>query len=175
MKSDVIKIDNSGNGFEEAIAQATLSAAFRSLSPKDTPHLRLCAEEMLCLARSVTGEMSASFWVESTGRQFSLHMTTQTVLDREKREQLLSSATSQKNEAAKTFLGKLRNAFEEAMCSEPDYSYIPDEAMSDLANHTIESTEWDKYEQSVLQKVSDNVKISISGSTVDMAVEKRFA
>ena len=175
MQSDVIMIDNNGNGFEDAIEQAALSAAFRSLSPKDTLHLRLCAEEMLCLARSVTGGMSASFWIESTGRQFYVHMTTKTVMDREKRELLLSSATSQKNEAANSFLGKLRNAFEEAMCAEPDYSYIPDEVVSDLSNRVIECTEWDKYEQSVLQKVSDNVKISISGNTVDMTVEKCFA
>ena len=141
MKSDVIKIDNSGNGFQDALIQTTKSAQFRNLSHKETLQLRLCAEEMLSLARSVTGEMQASFWVESTGKQFDMHLSTKTVMDREKRENLLASATSRKNEAAATFLGKLRDAFEQAMLSDVTYS-IPEDALDDLANHPIEIPEW---------------------------------
>ena len=74
---------------------------------------------------------------------------------------------------AKTFLGKLRNAFEEAMVSDVDYS-IPDSAVTDLVNRSIEIPEWDEYEQSILKKVADEIKIGIRGNTVDMTVEKRF-
>ena len=174
MKSDVIKIDNSGNGFQDALIQTTKSAQFRNLSHKETLQLRLCAEEMLSLARSVTGEMQASFWVESTGKQFDMHLSTKTVMDREKRENLLASATSRKNEAASTFLGKLRDAFEQAMLSDVTYS-IPEDALDDLANHPIEIPEWDEYEQSILRKVADEVKIAIRGDMVDMTITKKYA
>ena len=174
MKSDVIKIDNSGNGFQDALIQTTKSAQFRNLSHKETLQLRLCAEEMLRLARSVTGEMQASFWVESTGKQFDMHLSTKTVMDREKRENLLASATSRKNEAAATFLGKLRDAFEQAMLSDVTYS-IPEDALDDLANHPIEIPEWDEYEQSILRKVADEVKIAIRGDMVDMTITKKYA
>ena len=174
MKSDVIKIDNSGNGFQDALIQTTKSAQFRNLSHKETLQLRLCAEEMLSLARSVTGEMQASFWVESTGKQFDIHLSTKTVMDREKRENLLASATSRKNEAAATFLGKLRDAFEQAMLSDVTYS-IPEDALDDLANHPIEIPEWDEYEQSILRKVADEVKIAIRGDMVDMTITKKYA
>ena len=173
MKSDVIKIDNSGNGFQDALIQTTKSAQFRNLSHKETLQLRLCAEEMLSLARSVTGEMQASFWVESTGKQFDMHLSTKTVMDREKRENLLASATSRKNEAATTFLGKLRDAFEQAMLSDVTYS-IPEDALDDLANHPIEIPEWDEYEQSILRKVADEVKIAIRGDMVDMTITKKY-
>ena len=173
MKSDVIKIDNSGNGFQDALIQTTKSAQFRNLSHKETLQLRLCAEEMLSLARSVTGEMQASFWVESTGKQFDMHLSTKTVMDREKRENLLASATSRKNEAASTFLGKLRDAFEQAMLSDVTYS-IPEDALDDLANHPIEIPEWDEYEQSILRKVADEVKIAIRGDMVDMTITKKY-
>ena len=173
MKSDVIKIDNSGNGFQDALIQTTKSAQFRNLSHKETLQLRLCAEEMLSLARSVTGEMQASFWVESEGKQFDLHLSTKTVMDKEKRENLLASATSRKNEAATTFLGKLRDAFEQAMLSEVDYS-IPEDALDDLANHPIEIPEWDEYEQSILREVADEVKIAIRGDMVDMTITKKY-
>lgn len=173
MKSDVIKIDNSGNGFQDALIQTTKSAQFRNLSHKETLQLRLCAEEMLSLARSVTGEMQASFWVESTGKQFDMHLSTKTVMDREKRENLLASATTRKNEAAATFLGKLRDAFEQAMLSDVTYS-IPEDALDDLANHPIEIPEWDEYEQSILRKVADEVKIAIRGDMVDMTITKKY-
>ena len=173
MKSDIIKIDNSGNGFQEALAQTTKTAQFRNLTHKETLQLRLCAEEMLSLARSVTGEMQATFWLESEGKQFDMHLSTKTIMDKEKRNNLIASATSRKNEAASTFLGKLRDAFEEAMVTEVDYS-IPEDAVDDLANHPIVIPEWDEYEQSILREVADEVKIAVRGDTVDMTITKSF-
>ena len=177
MKSDVILIDNAGKGFENAVAETRKAAEYRNLSGKDVLHLELMTEEMLSLARSVTGEMQASFWLETEGKQFDLHLTTKTVMDREKRALLISSATSRKNEAAKTFLGYLRNAFEEAMAADVDHSdnEIPMDVLDDLPNHPIESLEWDGYERSVLRKVADTVKIAIRGGVVDMTVSKVFA
>ena len=173
MKSDVIHIDNRGNGFQDALQETVKAAEYRGLSHKEELRLRLCTEEMLSLARSVTGELQASFWLESEGKKFDLHMSTKTVMDREKRERLISSASSRKNEAAHSFLGRLRDAFEAAMVSEPDNS-IPDDALDDLANHPIEIPEWDEYEQSILRKAADDVKIAIRGGVVDMTVSKSF-
>ena len=128
---------------------------------------------MLSLAHSVTGEMQACFWLESEGKKFDLHLSTKTVMDREKRNNLIASATSRKNEAATSFLGKLRNAFEAAMVSEADTS-IPEDVLDDLANHPIEIPKWDEYEQSILRNAADNVKIAIRGGVVDMTVSKSF-
>ena len=174
MKSDVIMIDNQGNGFEKTIAEARKVAAYEALNHKDSLHLQLCAEEMLSLARSVTGEMQATFWLESEGKKFDMHLSTKTVMDKEKRANLLASATSQKNEAASTFLGKLRDAFEEAMATEAAYN-IPEDALDDLANHPIVFSEWDEFEQSILKEVADDVKIAIRGDTVDMTITKQYA
>ena len=173
MRSDIINIDNQGNGFQDALTQTEKSAAFRDLGHKESIQLRLCTEEMLSLARSVTGEMKADFWLESEGKLFTLHLSTETVMDREKRNNLIASATSRKNEAANTLLGRLRDAFEAAMVSEPN-AEIPEEAMGDMVNRTIEIPEWDEYEQSILRKVADQVKISIRGRVVDMTVIKCF-
>ncbi len=176
MKSDMIRIDNQSNGFERAIEETNRVASYQGLNPKETLRLQVIAEEMLSLARSVTGEMEASFWIEGEGKAFNLHLTTRTVMDKDKRYQLLSSATSRKNEAAKSLLGKLRNAFEEAMAAEVDHSdEIPDELIPDTVYQSIDDPEWDGYERSVLRSLADEVKIGIRGGTVDMAVSKRFA
>lgn len=176
MKSDIIHIDNQGVGFEAALAQTEKVAQFRGLGEKETLRLRICAEEMLGLARSVTGEMKADFWLENEGKEFDLHMSTKTVMDKEKRYHLLSSASSRKNEAAKSFLGKLRDAFEEAMLSDVNYSAdeLPDSVIKDICYYHPEDPEWDGYEQSILRRLADEIKISIRGGTVEMTVTKRF-
>lgn len=177
MKSNVIIIDNQGNGFENTIEEARKVAAYEGLGHKESIHLQLCAEEMLSLVRSVTGELKASFWIETEGKSFRLHVSTKTVLDREKRAQLLGASTSGKNEAAKSFLGYLRNAFERALTAEVNNnSDLPDDVLDDLANHTIECTnpEWDEYEQSTLRKLADTIMISIRGDVVDMTVVTAF-
>ncbi|MBR2660695.1 MAG: hypothetical protein IKE15_04755 [Clostridia bacterium] len=128
--------------------------------------------------RSVTGELKASFWIESEGRTFCMNMSTQTILDREKRAQLLASTTSGKNEAAKSFLGQLRDMFEQALEAEANHNNdLPDDVLDDLANHTIECTdpEWDEYEQSTLKKLANTIKIGIRGGTVNMTVITSFA
>ena len=106
MKSDVIKIDSRGNGFREAITQTVKTAVFTGLDENESLDLQLLTEEMLSLVRSVTGEMEASFWIESEGKAFELHMTTKAVMDKEKRQQLIESSSSRKNEAATGFFGQ---------------------------------------------------------------------
>ena len=178
MKSDIIRIDNAGNGFDRAIVEAKKVSVYTELDHKDSLRLQLCTEEMLSMAHSVTREMKASFWIECEDGQYALHLSTNTVIDREKRSMLLNASTSGKNEAANSFLGKLRNLFESAMDAEPNYNNdLPDDVLDDLANHTIEcaDAEWDGYEQSTLRQLADTIKIIIRGNVVDMTVLKKFA
>ena len=94
MKSDVIAIDNKGNGFRSAVEETKKAAGYGGLSDKQSLRLQLMAEEMLSMARIVTGEMKASFWVEGEGKKYSLHMTTKTNMNPGKRYELISSSTS---------------------------------------------------------------------------------
>ena len=156
MESDIIQIDNLGNGFEQAVEETKRVAQFRGLDHKNSLRLQLCTEEMLSMAHTVTGEMQASFWLESEGN---------------------CSATSRKNEAANSFLGKLRDAFENAMASEEESTYfeLPVELQADLAGRVVDDPDWDRYERSVLFRLADNVKIDIRGGLVHMTVTKSFA
>ena len=177
MKSDIITIDNQGKGFAEAVAETQRVARYAGLDHEDTLHIQLLTEEMLSLARSVTGVMKASFWLEGSGCVYSLHMTTNAVLDSQMRSELIQSTTSHKNEAAKSFLGFLRNVFEQAMASDRDYDAyeLPRDVAEDIVGRDIEVPEWDGYERSVLANLADNVKIGIKGQKVSMTVTKDFA
>lgn len=178
MKSDVIKIDNQEHGFSEAVKEAQKVAAYKGLNQKDSLRLQLCTEEVLSLVRSITGEIEASFWIEFSGSQYDLHVSANTAMDMGKRMDLLSVATSRKNEAAKSFLGMLRDIFEETMvCEVKQGNDIPSEAIDDVVNRVIVCTdaEWDRYEHSTLKKLADTIKVSIRGGAVELTVSKKFA
>lgn len=177
MKTDVILIDNQGNGFENALAETRKAAAYSKLDKRDSLQLEMITEEMLSLARSVTGEMKASFWLENTDRRFELHLTTKTDMNKEKRAQLISSATSRKNEAAKGLLGRLRDTFEQAMAAEVihEYEKLPTELLNDVSYRAMDDPEWDGYERSILRKIADDIKIGIRGGLVEMVISKQFA
>ena len=176
MKSDVIAIDNKGTGFKEAVDATKKMAEFKGLNATDSLHLQLFTEEMLSMARIVTGEMKASFWVDCEDNKFDLNLTTETVMDKDKRATLISASSSRKNEAAGSFLGMLRDAFEQAMAADSDKVFyeLPDDVASDIVGHYVDDPEYDQYEASVLKKLADDVKIAIRGGKVHMTVSKTF-
>jgi len=176
MVSDIIAIDNQGRGFNNALEEAGRVAAYAGLDNKKTMRLNLLTHEMLSLARCITGELQANFWIEKAEEQFSLHMTTETVMDAEKRDMLISTTSTRKNEAAKGMLGWLQDKVERMMVAQVDHSEeeVPYDLMSDVANSVFEEPEWDGYERSVLLKLADDVKIGIRGKEVDIVVTKRF-
>lgn len=174
MKSDIVYIDNTGNGFQRATDQAKKVAVYKRLGELETIQLQVLTEEMMSLVRSITGEVKASFWIEFDTVQANLHMTTKAVLDSEKRAELIASSTSRKNEASNTFLGKIRDLFETAMASDPEHYQLSEDIMSDLPHGIYEEPEWDGYERSILRNLADDIKIGIEGDTVDITVSKSF-
>lgn len=175
MKTDVISIDNMGNGFSEALKLTEKTAECNGLSHSEGVHLRLLTEEMLSLARSITGEMEASFWIENEGMNYELHMTTQTVMDLEKRAMLIESSSSRKNDAAKTVLGVLRDVVEYMMTPPLIPTYESTFLLSESPYGVYkEPVIWDGYERSILLKVADDVRVGIRGNLVDVTVIKKF-
>ncbi len=173
MKSNVVLIDNLGNGFDKTMKETRKVAAYEEISPKGLLQMELCAEELLSLAACVAGDMQASFWIETDEKQCIFHLSTETELDAERRELLLSTASSGKNEYAGSFLGYIRDTFDRFRASQMDFSSeIPEDALDDLANHVIECSDpkWDGYEQSILRRIASCVKIGIRGDAVEIEV-----
>ena len=204
MKTDVVVITPNGDGIENALLETERTAAFRGLKPKQVLRLRLLAEEMAGMLRTLIGKAQFRFWVESKGNAFSLHLSTEATVTPELRTALLDVSTSGKNAAAKGFMGRLRDIF--AQMSEPSftaettteygYSYVAvmdfDASMDMLPNAMLyewslkeyrndvaknrdsEPEKWDELEKSITAKVADDVKIFIRGNAVEMVIEKAF-
>ena len=112
MKTDVITVSSKGSQMETALRQVDKVSAYKGLTGKNALHLRLLAEEMMTMMRSITGETQGKFWIEDQDGVYELHLQAATRMTSSKREQLLSAATSGKNESARGFMGKLRDFFE---------------------------------------------------------------
>ena len=201
MKTDVIKVSSRGSRIETALNQAQLVADYKKLSPKNALHLRLLAEETLCMMRSITGETEGEFWIEDEDGVYQLHLRVRTPMDSVKREQLLAVSSSGKNESARGLMGRLRNFFameadediaavsgtlyaglyeETSSTSVLDYEWSMLRYEEQLAarirtDDTAAKEAWDEIEKSVVAHVADDVKVSIRVRTVEMTIFKKMA
>lgn len=176
MNSKIIAVHNSGQGFIDAQQETKDFAAKAGLSDQDARHLCLITEEMLSLVNSVTGTLNAEFWLENEGTDFQLHLSAKQKLGNTQRSDLIESSSSGKNEAAKGFLGKLREMFVSALSVSGDIEkyYGSDGYSADISDEIIAMPKWDKYERSILLAISDDVKVGIQGGVVDLTVLKKF-
>ena len=124
----------------------------------------------------MTGEIQASYWAEGEDKAFCLHVTTKTTMDKEKRNNLISSSSSEKNEITNTFLGRLRDTIEQAIVADGVCHYDNPEAdFTEYMNYHPADPEWDKYGESILKQLADNITIAIRGGLVEMTVSKVFS
>ena len=170
-KSDIIQIDNQGNGFSDALEETKRTSDFVGMNKKDALRLQLFTEEMISMMNTIAGNAKGTFRIEKEGPRYDLNLTVKTVLDKKQREMLIASTSSRKNDVAKSFLGRLRDAFEQAMASDSDNVYfdLPTAASGQ------QGSGWDRYEQSVLLRLADNVRIAIKGGLVSLTVTKVFS
>ncbi|MBQ6680404.1 MAG: hypothetical protein IJM76_10390 [Lachnospiraceae bacterium] len=199
MRSDIVKLSGDPSDTALALKQAESVAAFFGMQGKEAIHLRLLAEEMMGMIRSLTGTRSAEFWIEDdekADRRLRLHLKAAVGMNTELRKELLSASTSGKNAAAKGFSGKLRDIFARAI--EPEDKYIADyyaagwiisePEMYNMTTGSVwsfnryrdslgpeEKEEHDELEKSIIANLADEVEVSIRGDAVEMIVYKKNA
>ena len=199
MISDIVSITSSGENLHTALDLSRKVAAYSDLSTKNTLHLRLLAEEMLGMMRSITGEVKGKFWIEADEDEYQLHMIVDSALSKEKRQQLLGTSSSGKNEATRSLMGRLRDFFFRGVDDEiaayntsvlaagaasDGFKPVTDwewsllryqSALSDMKAEKSEAAEaWDELEKSVVSNVADDVKISIKGFQTEMTIIKKL-
>ena len=82
---------------------------------KNAIRFRLLAEETLGMFRALTGKYTARFWLEHEGYEFRVRLCASTVIDKNKKDGLLSVATSGRNAAAKGFMGRISEVIENGL------------------------------------------------------------
>ena len=200
MKTDVITVSSRGNRMEAALGQVDKVIAYKELSGKNALHLRLLAEEMMGLMRSVTGAGEGLFWIEEEDQEYRLHLQVRARLSEEKRERLLDVSSSGKNESAKGLMGRLRDffdwgsdedlatftspllmpeAFEHTSSPVLDWEWsmrrYESALCAQMANDPAARDAWDELEKSVVKNVADDVKVYIRNGVVELVILKKLA
>ena len=199
MRTDEITVSSRGSQIEAALEQVDKVVAYKGLSEKNALHLRLLTEEMMGLMRSITGETEGTFWIEDEGGEYRLHLRVNTMLNIDKKEQLLSVASSGKNESAKGLMGRLRDFFDWGY-DEDLNEFASPLMLPDMYEHSTSPTldwewsmqryeralsvkmdsdpsareAWDELEKSVVKHVADDIKVSIRSGTVEMIILKKM-
>ncbi len=195
MKSDVILVSNDGGKLEKALDLTERVVAYWRLPPRTALHLRLLTEELMGMMHGITGERYGDFWIEVESGICMLHLRTETTMDSEKREALLSAASDGVNDAAKGLMGWVRDLFDRGADADVaalsasvapydstaignvfDWSltqFRESVAMSRKSSPKAEEV-WDQLEKSVVAHVADEVKVSIRGRVVELILYKNL-
>ena len=193
MKTETIVVSSKGRGMDAALAQADRTAEQMGLSTREALHMRLLAEEMMSLVRSIVGELEGKFWIETEDRAYRLYLQMTSLLDSEQRKQLISASTSGKNEAHRGIMGKIR-AFFEPMPIDDTPAYLAGTIVRGSGNDDLTWSmeayrerllngkdssaeareEWDELEKSVVSHIADNVTVSIHNYDVELMFYKKL-
>ncbi|MCR4890825.1 MAG: hypothetical protein K5989_01370 [Lachnospiraceae bacterium] len=120
METTHILVSNTGEGMEEALTETEEFGLKEKMSDRNARRLRLLAEETLGMAREITGEFSAMFWVEGDSLSCRIHLVAKTDMNKRKRRELLSVSSTGKNAAAVGIMGKIRDLIQTGMESYQD-------------------------------------------------------
>lgn len=186
----------------EALDATEKLGAESGLDRKENLRLRLLGEELLGLVRGIAGKVEARYWPEREDKAFRLHLLADIPMTQEMRRQFIGVSTTGTNEAVKGFTGKLREMIANLLlprddnpsylslglmsmgspggfrASEGSYEWSMSQYKAEVKrgeNGDEEHREaWDALEKSVIAKLADEVRISITGSRVEIVVDKRF-
>ncbi|MBQ7274753.1 MAG: hypothetical protein IJR15_04780 [Clostridiales bacterium] len=108
MNKNSVIIDNTGNGFAEALEISNKMGVEAGLDKKELLRLRLLTEETIGLLRGIAGDIKAEYTIAQYGKEFTLSLNGDVVLDKTMHDQLIDASTRGENSAVKGFTGKLK-------------------------------------------------------------------
>ena len=117
-KTQIMRVDSHEGGMLEALAMTEQLGTDVGLEKKQRLHLRLLAEELFGMLRSIAGDVKADYWLEHEGKRFEMHMQSEMKLTEEMRGQLISASSSGENAAARGLMGKIRVMIAEVLCKD---------------------------------------------------------
>ena len=166
------------------------------LDAKQTMHMRLLAEELICMLPQLLYYGPGKFWIEADEKQIELHLKVMAdkIHDYDV-DRILSVSSDGKNAAAKGIIGKIAVAVEIMLGNNEniaDYdSYgvwsrglagsdrsafwsleAYKDAFKDKQTQQEYSDDWDELEKSIIANVADDVRVGVLGGKIDIIVIK---
>ena len=200
MESYILQVNSRGDGMEEALAATENAGRESGLSRKETLRLRLLAEELFGMVRSLAGQVGGQYTLEREGKRFLLRLSADVKMTQELRKQLIAVSSQGENAAARSFMGKIRDMIAAALLPREegpsslslglmslgspggyragayDWSLTRYKTgVSDRLGEDGKAAEaWDELEKSIVARLADEVSVRIEGSNVEIAISKEF-
>ena len=114
-KTSELYVNNTEENASAALDKIDEFIARQDIDRKKMIHLRLLAEETIGMVKAMTGDFMALLTMEEEDGQYLIKLMFKTDMNKEKKSELLSVATSGKNAAAKGFMGKVRDVVENGL------------------------------------------------------------
>ena len=196
MKTDNYIIKDSSEDIPEIQKVIEKVAKYNDLPEKSMRKLQLLAEELIGMEKGLLGFTQGVFYIENKDNEYHLCLHADMAIDITTQERFVTMSKSQKNEAYKGFLGKVRlvadtflytpsseelvemNAYAVTDASISTFSpadYDMTWLFSNYKNEISEKTpEWDELEHSVIASLSDDLLVATRNKSVDIIVVKKF-
>lgn len=195
MKSEILKLTKDAASLEPLLTETKKAAEGAGLDKKQALRLSLLAEELIEMLPELLGFSDGSFWVESEGKKFYLHVSLcpNEFLTAEKRKRLISVSSDKENAAAVGIMAKIKMAAQFMLA---DYQRGRARIPAIYADALQESGEessvvwslkdyqekarklkgeiWDELEKSIISNLADNVLVNLEGDKVEIIVKKEF-
>lgn len=198
MRSKTCAIKKGGEGLKDVLAEVEKIADYNELPKKQTLRLSLLAEELVGMLPELVKNFEGSFWIQSKGTQYELHVELLVdSLSKERKEALIEVSANKKNAANTGFMGKIRDIAENMLLRSEedfgevyavdqeymtdyqsfDYHYTYAWTLNNYVSNKQESTDsatWDELEKSIVAKLADDVIVGVRGKKVEIVIKKEF-
>lgn len=167
-RTDTVNIVPGSGHIELALETVRKFAETQRLSERAAMQLELMTEETIGVIGNIIDKAKAKLWVEGSGVKYRIHISFESSFGTEEYKRLISLSSSGKNEAVKTFAGKIwekmvagiKTASEEG--HDGDYEWSLHESGQDE----------DDFGESILTSIADDVKVSVTKEKVELIVVK---
>lgn len=114
-KSDFTFVDSAKIDEGKIYARADELIEELEVSPKDAVHLKLLFEETVGMLKAMTTDFRAEMWFEKYKNVCCLKLTAKTLMNVDKKQDLLSVSSDRGNEAVKGFMSKISDVVENGL------------------------------------------------------------
>jgi hypothetical protein len=189
MKSNIIKISDENNNINAIFAEVENFSTKTELDVKKALKIRLLAEELVAMLKELSGSYEGEFFLEQEDFKFDLitRICVNKAMDNKTKKGFIGVSSDKKNAAAKGIMGKIRDVVENFMYPENatfSANYVAYQLEADALggaswslnqnNNQEKQEEWDEIEKSIIEKVADNVKVSVKCKYVEIVITKDF-
>lgn len=195
MKSNIYSINKELTDFNEILNEVEKVSIYNNLENKQALRLRLLAEEITSMMKTLISDFEGVFWIENNKLDYELHLELiAEKMNSDTREKLIEFSKSGKNAAATGIMGKIRAIVEEMMLAaaepginftlgyvdpssiiESEYTYAW--SLKDYKDNVYKKNEkdaTDELERSIIANLADDIIIGVRGKKIDINIKKSF-